>query len=274
MGLSNLQPLAYAIAYITFFFGTASIFLRFYCRLFILKTWGWDDWAAVAVLGMSIAQQAMLHMFLQYGSGLHVTVLSSVQQLQLLKLLFIEEIFYYTVHWVIKCAFLLFYLRLSPSSIFRLLVYVGMGLNESIFIITIFITCFQCVPFDEILHPGTHPNAVCLAKLVLLIVPSILNILEDFYILILPIPTIWSLQMSVRRRIAVLLVIGFGACSALIACFRLIPLFELNSSLDFSYILGKLVITAALEIQFAVVAVSLPSLKALWLQVAGGRCLD
>lgn len=90
MGLTTLQPLAYAVSYVTFFFGTASIFLRIYCRLFILKTWGWDDYIALAILvrclshalallrlwlmfrvqAFSIVQQAVLHMFLYWGCGL------------------------------------------------------------------------------------------------------------------------------------------------------------------------------------------------------------
>jgi uncharacterized membrane protein YgcG len=96
------------------------------------------------------------------------------------------------------------------------------------------------------------------------------NILEDFYILILPISTVWSLQMSMRRKIGVLSVIAFGSSSVVIACFRLIPLFQLNSSPDTSWVLGIMVIVAALEIQFAVIAVNLPSLKALWMRHTGG----
>lgn len=76
--------------------------------------------------------------------------------------------------------------------------------------------------------------------------------------------------MSVRRKIAVLSVISFGASAVLVACFRLIPLFELNSSPDVSYVLGKMVIVAAVEIQLAIVAVNLPSLKALWIKITGG----
>jgi hypothetical protein len=90
------------------------------------------------------------------------------------------------------------------------------------------------------------------------------------YILILPISTVWNLQMSVRRKIAVLSVIAFGSSSVIIACFRLIPLLDLNSNPDVSWVLGKMVIVAALEIQFAVIAVNLPSLKALWMRLTGG----
>jgi hypothetical protein len=76
--------------------------------------------------------------------------------------------------------------------------------------------------------------------------------------------------MSTRRKIAVLSVIAFGSSSVIIACFRLIPLVELNDSPDTSWVLGKMVIVAALEIQFAVIAVNLPSLKALWMRYTHG----
>jgi hypothetical protein len=50
MALTTMQPLAYAVAYVSFFLGTSSLFLRVYCRLFILKTWGLDDYIALALL--------------------------------------------------------------------------------------------------------------------------------------------------------------------------------------------------------------------------------
>ncbi|ORY18830.1 hypothetical protein BCR34DRAFT_473086, partial [Clohesyomyces aquaticus] len=167
---------------------------------------------------------------------------------------FIEEIIYYTVHWAIKSAFLFFYLRLSLDKIFQKLPRKGCcaDLTDAYSLLA----CLECTPLDEILHSGTHPDAVCFNKLILLIVPSILNIFEGLYIFILSISTVWNLQMSLRRKIPVLSVISFGACAVIIACFRLIPLFELNSSPDISYVFGKTVIVAVIEIQFAVVAVN------------------
>jgi hypothetical protein len=50
MALTTLQPLAYAVAYVSFFFGIASTVLRFYSRHYVLKTMGWDDYVAIAVL--------------------------------------------------------------------------------------------------------------------------------------------------------------------------------------------------------------------------------
>jgi len=46
----DLPTAAHAVASVTFVIGTLTIFLRFYCRLVILQTWGLDDWMAILVL--------------------------------------------------------------------------------------------------------------------------------------------------------------------------------------------------------------------------------
>jgi hypothetical protein len=99
------------------------------------------------------------------------------------------------------------------------------------------------------------------------------NITLDFYILILPISTVLHLKMPPRRKIAVLSIIAFGSSSPIIACVRLFPLLQLNSSPDTSWVLGIIVIIAGFEIQCAVIAANLPSLKALYTKMADGESL-
>lgn len=76
-----------------------------------------------------------------------------------------------------------------------------------------------------------------------------------------------SLQMPFRRKMAVLSVIGFGASAVIVALCRFVVLKELGSTDYISYILGNMVVVAALEIQSAVVAVNLPAMKALFSRV-------
>ena len=88
---------------------------------------------------------------------------------------------------------------------------------------------------------------------------------------------IWNCQISFRRKVAVLSVLTFGSISVVIAICRLIPLLELGSPsaepIDTSWILGKMIIIAALETQFAIVAVNLPSLKKLCSNFTGEESL-
>lgn len=77
-------------------------------------------------------------------------------------------------HWTIKQAFLLFYLRLSPSVTFQRCVYATMALNTTFTIINWLLAFLQCRPFASIFNRAAYPDAVCINPLVILMGPSVL----------------------------------------------------------------------------------------------------
>lgn len=92
----------------------------------------------------------------------------------------------------------------------------------------------------------------------------------DFFVLFIPITTIWALQMTLRRKVTILFVLAFGLVSVTVAIVRLPVLVSVTSmKTDASVDVGKMIIVAAFEVQCAIVAVNLPSLKPLWTQVRG-----
>lgn len=52
MALDNLQPLCYAVITIVFIVGNLSFFGRYYCRLFIIRSFGWDD---IVTVGLQVS---------------------------------------------------------------------------------------------------------------------------------------------------------------------------------------------------------------------------
>ncbi len=86
----------------------------------------------------------------------------------------------------------------------------------------------------------------------------------DWIILILPIHTVWKLQMSTGRKLRVITVIGFGGTAVLVSMLRLIVLHQFYVNPDFPYILGRMIIISCLEIEIAIIAANMPSMKALW----------
>jgi hypothetical protein len=76
------------------------------------------------------------------------------------------------MHWVIKMAFLLFYLRFATAKTFKFLVYGTMGLNTLFAIITWLLYVLQCVPLDAYFNPAAHPAVKCLDKSILAFVPA------------------------------------------------------------------------------------------------------
>lgn len=88
-------------------------------------------------------------------------------------------------------------------------------------------------------------------------------------ILVLPVPTVLSLQMSTRRKLAVLGVICFGSLAVITGLCRFAVQKQLISEPDTSYIMGRMVIVAGIEIEVAVVAVNLPALRSLFTSLKG-----
>lgn len=212
--------------------------------------------------------------------------------------LFIEEVYYMLVHWTIKQAFLLFYLRLSPKKNFHIAVYCTMAVNASFTIINWLLAFLQCRPLDAMIHPSAHPNPQCINQFVVMMVPTALvrksmppivlispvffrsrpdmfqNALSDIIILFLPIPTVLSLRMSRRRKAAVLGVILFGSFSVITALCRFSLQMQMVTNPDTTYVMGRMLIAAAIEIEVAVIAVNLPALKTLFTRFVGGSTAD
>jgi hypothetical protein len=61
-----------------------------------------------------------------------------------------------------------------------------------------------------------------------------------------------------------MVVFGFGASSVLISILRLLVLHEFYANPDFTWVLGKMIIVSALEIEVAIIAANVPSLKTIW----------
>ncbi|CAN9425428.1 unnamed protein product [Alternaria alternata] len=209
-------------------------------------------------------------MFLNLGCGKPGNLNCSFQSLDLLRTAFIEEIVIYGAHSVIKITFLLFYLRLSVDMVFRSLVYLGFALAFSVFLSSLLMTVLQCVPFEKILNPMLYPEVTCIDMRTIMLTPPILNILMDFYIICLPIPSVLSLRMNLRRKVTVISVLAFGIISVTVAILRLPVLISVSSmKTDASIDVGKMIIVASFEVQCAIVAANLPAMKALWTKVRG-----
>lgn len=100
------------------------------------------------------------------------------------------------------------------------------------------------------------------------------NATSDIIILALPIPTILGLRMSPKRKAAVLGVICFGSLSVVTALCRFALQVQMVTNTDITYVLGRMIVAAAIEIEVAVVAVNLPALKSLFSRYVSGSSQD
>lgn len=196
------------------------------------------------------------------------------------------------VHFTVKMAFLVFYLRLSPKKNFKSTVYATMAMCTVFLTVEWLLAFLQARPLAAMFNQQAYPDAKYLSQYVVQMIPTALvcdplfynpptcvfrpnrrppmkNAFSDIVILVLPIPTVLKLQMSTRRKIAVLAVICFGSLSVITALCRFIVQKQLISEPDTPYVMGHMIIVAGIEIQIAVIAVNLPALRSLFTRIVG-----
>lgn len=92
---------------------------------------------------------------------------------ELVKWLYILAVYYSTMHFLIKNAFLTYYLRLSINRSFRLWVGLGFGLNIGLLLINLALIVFQCIPVAAAFTPMLRiKGAECMNRYYVLMAPS------------------------------------------------------------------------------------------------------
>ena len=92
---------------------------------------------------------------------------------------------------------------------FRRVVFGVMGLTVASYFAYFFAILFQCHPI-AFYWDRTIPNGRCVNQTQLFLATACLNLVLDVIIVLMPIPVVWSLQMSTLRKAAINAIFGMG----------------------------------------------------------------
>jgi hypothetical protein len=110
---------------------------------------------------------------------------------------------------VLKLVFLLFFERVfSPSRKLKFFTRGGMAAIVVFYIVIFFRSVFLCTPLQKAYNPALP--GYCLKLAVLPYTTGVFNIISDFYILLLPLPFIWSLKMQTSRKLRLMAIFSVG----------------------------------------------------------------
>ncbi|KAG4440826.1 hypothetical protein IFR05_003698 [Cadophora sp. M221] len=165
-----------------------------------------------------------------YGSGgRHVweTPASSMAEFQ--KIQYAATVIYGPCVWSIKVTLLLILVRVfTPfrkiisaiwAFIFAMLLY---------YIIVTALKLFKCRPIRSAWDPNTPGK--CFGDVVLFSIDTSLSIITDLIILILPIPLVWSLQVTTKVKLRTIALLGAGGLATATGIVRLVLILNLDRS--------------------------------------------
>lgn len=203
-----------------------SIGLRWYAR-YQSSTLGVDDYlallATIALIAVGAVQlaskpdspwtytwtQTNITIGSFIGFGVHVWVVDPRQAIPLLRFYWISQQLYILDQLLTKISLLALYLRVFPKRWIQLTARYGifvMIVQETIFY---FLILLRCIPVSG--SWDIRQKSQCLDLNAIGFAGAILGIAEHFAILVMPLPELWKLKLSKRKRIMLAFVFSLGS---------------------------------------------------------------
>lgn len=149
-------------------------------------------------------------MWTRSGLGLHVADVPPYYLEKGLKILYVGYLVYDMGITIIRVSTVCFYRRVfqDHSKTFTVCFWVTIGLNISWFWAIWGISAFSCTPLRAA-WDKTIPSK-CMGVLKILLASGVTSVLLDFWILILPLPLLWKLQVKLVRKLLIILMFFAG----------------------------------------------------------------
>ncbi|KAH7407496.1 integral membrane protein [Cadophora sp. MPI-SDFR-AT-0126] len=238
--------------------------LKFYTRWSMSRRLDWDDYAALVATLFMAGLAALEIASAKLGLGQHYWTVSVLKGVLILKFYYVVQMFYIFVQVTAKMSLLLLYIRVFPRTRTALLSKVGIGFLILHGMVYLFLVIFQCTPIAFIWDRSL--TGKCLNLNVIGYSGAAASILEDFFILILPIIEIKALQLGRGKKWNLFLMFSIGSFACVTSIVRLKFLSDFTNSFDATWDQTDVVKWSLIEEFVAVLCACIPSLRAFLIQ--------
>lgn len=188
---------------------TPLVIIRIYTRYFINRRLWWDDYTCILSWVGLFGFAGIMFRTLKYGNGVDYWNVSKADAGRFAELFATIEIVARISMFLTKLSILLLFLRIFvPARMGKTKLYysswIVIWFNLLYCIALVLVVILQCVGKPNV------PRGECIDTFALLITASLINVLTDLVMLIIPFRSVWELQMPTRRKIGLSLVFAFG----------------------------------------------------------------
>ncbi|KAK6065516.1 integral membrane protein [Seiridium cupressi] len=261
----NRGPAVAGVAWTFFILAFATVVLRFYVRLGVIRAFGTDDWFMLLAMISFTLHTSFCLAGVAHGTGRHASDLAPADISVALRDWWFCYLWYCTTMIFSKTSIAFFLFRLTPLKPQRMTIYAALGI--SIFISTgfFFIAMFQCWPvsFFWTRVPGTGSCIPIDIIISVTYVYSAFAIITDFTFTILPIWLVKDLQLDKRTKFALIPILSLAALASCAVAVRLAYVQKFHDP-DFLWATTDIAIWSQIEQGLATTAGSLPALQPLF----------
>ncbi|KAI0887028.1 uncharacterized protein GGS22DRAFT_120583 [Annulohypoxylon maeteangense] len=247
-----LQRALISVFAVTLILATTFLALRLYTAFAIVKKLDWDVLFILMSWGGSLGYFISIILGMLSGFGRHLWDVTPTQEKGYFDVLLPIGLTYLWSSTFTKFAMLVLYLRIDPFKLFHTCVYVvGLLIGTYTLVLTILLAG-PCNPM--FVGSGRCLNNIIISQ-------SVLNIVSEVAVIILPIPVIHKLNMPMRQKVVVGLIMGLGSAVVTISIARVAFVKAMVQNDDVTWTQAESAVFAALELNLGIVCNSMTRLR-------------
>ncbi|KAM3076819.1 hypothetical protein ACMFMG_003713 [Clarireedia jacksonii] len=258
---------------------TVATLLRIYCRGFLIKTFGPDDWLAAIAQGLFIVFCAYELTGVGYGTGQHLVNIPRENIPHAMQSWWSCEPLYVLCGLFIKGSVGIFLLRLCVHKYHKLIIWTVLIVTEVYGVYFFFVFVLQCQPvsyFWNRYYQDGREGKCLLGDLVThsFLGYAAISCWTDWTFSILPMFLVWGLQMNFRTKLSVVCVLAAGVLASSATIVRFPYLHTLNDVNDFLYSTSDVAIWSTVETGIGITASAVATLRPLLNKFFGGSTVN
>ncbi|KAK9415875.1 hypothetical protein SUNI508_10004 [Seiridium unicorne] len=232
------------------------------------ESWGVDDYLLVVGFLPFWPSIIIGAYATRYGLGLRDSdIPTPIYVVRTNELFLYWELNYFVSANLVKCAIGLLCIRIDQRRAIRW----SIAINISIIIITAILVltflCTWCRPLAATWNPALGKCTTYISWVTVGTITSAVQLITDVISAAIPWFVVARLQMPRRRKISVMIILGLGILASVATCFRMPFLKYFDTSKyphNYLYHAGVVVLSSNIECSLAMIACSLPPLRALF----------
>ncbi|KAL2823296.1 hypothetical protein BDW59DRAFT_163458 [Aspergillus cavernicola] len=238
---------------------TLFVLLRFSIRAYYRQWAGVEDWTCFFAWILFMGYCGIAIMAGKYGGGFHYSDVSDENLVLYRKFCYVATVLYCPMALLTKVALLSILIRIfAPYKSKILFIYIFLGAIALYYTIAEIVKIRICDPVPAY---WTGAPASCLDQRAALIADSVISMVSDILILVLPLPLTWSLQMSRNKKLRVIGMLSAGGLATAFSIYRLVLVLRDGSSPDITIVFICVILSGNAEGGVGLICACLPSLN-------------
>ncbi|PYH43219.1 uncharacterized protein BP01DRAFT_270686, partial [Aspergillus saccharolyticus JOP 1030-1] len=268
-GTPNRGPSVQALFIVLLVCTTLMTVTRVVSKIVTKQRWWWDDLFALLSWPAEVIILSLLIAWVQLGLGLHEAFVAA-QDPSLLtrgaRYFYVCIFFFDTSICFPKLSALFLYARVfntTTNRLLRLQLWILGALVVGWLLSAVLVTIWQCDPIPKAWTPTLKGS--CVNSFAWYTATATLSCAIDIWILIIPVPLIWRLQSSLRRRIYLLVAFILTYSVIVVSLGRMIATVQIIPKVadDETWTLTTYLYWATLEGSLSIISISVPNAIAL-----------